>query len=128
MNSSIADQNGRIYQTQNKAHIEGEFRMAQQPQDRPKTRYVERIEIGETFTDQVENAAVSDGCLRITFSTTRWPIGPDAGSVGERVTVSRLVMPVKAAIELHNSLTRLMAQLEQHGVVKSNKPSVLQSG
>jgi len=99
--------------------------MAQAPKDRPTTRYVERREIGETFVDQAENAAVSDGCVRITFSTTRWPIASEGEQVGERVTISRLVMPVRTAIDLHSSITRLMTQLEQHGVVRSNKPSVL---
>jgi len=95
--------------------------MVEKSQDRPQTRYVDRIEVNETFVDQLENANLSDGCVRITLSATRWPMTQEGvTTVGERVTASRLVMPLKTAVELSNALIKMMGRLEQSGVVKGN--------
>src|SRR5215471_19295374 len=93
--------------------------MTDKPQERPQTKHVDRVEVGETFVDHLESASVADGCAKITFSATRWPSTQEgASAMGERVTVSRLVMPLKTAIELSNSLIKLMSRLEQSGLVK----------
>src|SRR5262249_47264643 len=94
--------------------------MSNDPQGRTQTRYVDRAEVPEHFVDHIEGVMVSDGCARILLSAARWPARHEQETAAplDRVTVSRLVMPLKTAVELHNSLSQMMARLEQTGIVK----------
>jgi hypothetical protein len=88
----------------------------------PESPYSDRPEIGETYADQVRLIHFDGQTVRFEFAVSRPTLaGPDRASVELRPAV-RLVLPPLAAVALHEQLARLIAALEQSGVIKRLAP------
>jgi hypothetical protein len=86
-------------------------------------RYVDRLDIAETFADSI-NALFFDGqMLRIEFGVNRFDeMKPNAPLTGRRLPACRLVLPATAAVELINRMQQIATALAQSGVVKQTAP------
>jgi hypothetical protein len=92
--------------------------------DPAKLRYQDRVELGETFVDVIMPVLVQGEIARLEFCVTRpgraTPPNPPTATL---VPVARLVIPIRALVELHNQTTRLIDTLKERGVVaKANQP------
>jgi hypothetical protein len=84
----------------------------------PPPPYVNRADVPETFADHCQGVVFDGQTLRLELAVTRFgaPEGnkrPDA----ERTTACRLVLTPQAALQLHEQLRRLVATLEEKGLV-----------
>lgn len=84
--------------------------------------YVDRPEVAETYADMVRLIHFDGQTVRIEFTVSRPTLaGQDRAGVELR-PAARLVLPPLAAVALHEQLTRLIAALEQSGVIKRLAP------
>jgi hypothetical protein len=86
-------------------------------------RYVDRVDLPETFADSI-NALFFDGqMLRIEFGVNRFDeMKPNAPLTGRRLPACRLVLPATAAVELINRMQQIASALTQAGLVKQTPP------
>jgi hypothetical protein len=84
-----------------------------------KSGYVERAEVAETFADHCERVIFDGQTLRVELAVTRYgePTA-DKRASAQRTTACRLVMTPQAALQLHEQLTRVVAGMEEKGLLK----------
>lgn len=93
-------------------------------QIRKVTKYVDRVDVAETFVDSIENVVFDGVTLRLDLAVTRWDeIKPPAPPTGQRVMTCRLAIAAPAVVDLANKIAGLMAQLQKSGAVKFTAPT-----
>lgn len=91
----------------------------------PAPPYVDRPEIDECYADGVQSMGVVNGNFMITMYVIRGE--QDLPTMMKRVTAARLVIPPKAAIELHEKLTAMLKAMKQQSVVQAaDRPKAIQ--
>ncbi len=84
--------------------------------------YVDRPEVAETYADQVRLIHFDGQTIRIELTVARPTLaGPDRAAIELR-PAARLVLTPLAAVTLQEQLTRLIAALEDSGVIKRVAP------
>jgi hypothetical protein len=85
---------------------------------KPKLRYQDRPEIGETFADSIRSCVFDGQLVRIEFTVARFD---DPGALGilegRQVPVCRLVLNRAALADLINRVGQLGAALKKAGAV-----------
>jgi hypothetical protein len=93
------------------------------PTVRPKLRYQDRPEIGETFTDSIRTCIFDGQNVRIEFTVGRFEDPGALGVIeGKQVPVSRLVLSAPALIELLNRLGQVTESMRKAGILKITPP------
>ena len=72
--------------------------------------------MSDIFVDGIKNVAVQGPIARIELANFAGTSGSDEDKILQ--TKNRLVMPVETMIRLKQSLTQVMAQLEEKGLIK----------
>lgn len=72
--------------------------------------------MSDIFVDGIKNVAVQGPIARIELANFAGTSGSDEDKILQ--TNNRLVMPVETMIRLQQSLTQVMAQLEEKGLIK----------
>ena len=72
--------------------------------------------MSDIFVDGIKNVAVQGPIARIELANFAGTSGSDEDKILQ--TKNRLVMPVETMIRLQQSLTQVMAQLEEKGLIK----------
>lgn len=84
--------------------------------------YVDRPEVAETYADQVRLIHFDGQTIRIELTVARPMLaGSDRAAIELRPS-ARLVLTPLAAVTLQEQLTRLIAALEDSGVIKRVAP------
>ena len=95
--------------------------MAVKPQ--PQVEFVDRADLAETFVDSIRNVTFDGATVRAEMCVTRFDEGATPGSAAARqYPASRLVLRPDAAVDLFVRLQRLIALMEQRGIVKREAP------
>jgi hypothetical protein len=93
--------------------------MAEKKPERPKFRYQDAPDLGETFADSVGRWYFDGNTLRVDFLVTRMDEEKSSeGLTGRKLPVCRLVLTATGAIELLYQAQRMAAALEKAGLVK----------
>jgi hypothetical protein len=94
---------------------------AGQRKRRPATiRYLDRVDVEETFADSINRLFFDGQTLRIEFGVTRFDdVRGSAPVAGRRYPSCRLVLSRAAAVDLINRMQRIGAALTQAGAVKA---------
>lgn len=81
---------------------------------------VDRDDLSETFASSLRRWWVEGLNFHLEFIVNRpaETTDPDAPPTYRMVPVLRLVMPQQALVQLHDSLTKLMASLQQESPIK----------
>lgn len=92
-----------------------------QPGGRAATlRYLDRVDLAETFTDSINTLRFDGQTLRIEFGVTRFDeVKADSPITGRRYPACRIVLTPAAAVDLINRMQQIGAALIQAGVVKA---------
>jgi hypothetical protein len=92
-------------------------------------RYVDLLDVTETFADSINNVYFDGQSLRIEFGITRLDeVKPNAPVTGRRLPAQRMVLTPMAAVELINRMQQVGAALQQAGVLKPTPPRSPASG
>jgi hypothetical protein len=85
----------------------------------PPPRYQDRADVSETFSDHCESVLFDGQTLRVDLSVTRYG-QPESNKRPNalRTTACRLVLTPQAALQLHDQLRRVVATMEEKGLVK----------
>jgi hypothetical protein len=84
--------------------------------------YQDRADVIETFSDHCERVIFDGQTLRVDLSVARYgESGADRRPSAVRTTACRLTP--QAALQLHDQLQRLVATMEEKGLVKK-RPAV----
>jgi len=94
--------------------------MAVPPQ--PQPQYVDRPDLGETFVDNVRTVTFDGATVRAELCVTRFEEGAAQAAVTKQYPAARLVLRPDAAVDLFMRLQRLIALMEQRGIVKREQP------
>lgn len=95
--------------------------MAQTQQ--PRTEYIDRPELAETFVDIIRHVTFDGATVRAELGVTRFDEATTATpAVAKQYTACRLVLRPDAAVDLFVRLQRLIALMEQRGIVKREQP------
>ena len=80
-------------------------------------------QVKEVYTDSFVGGSLNYGNMSLVFATLR---GDHAAvpPTNHRHVTSRLVMPMAAAVELHNSLGQILDQLEKQGMITRSSPQL----
>ena len=90
---------------------------------RPKLRYLDRPELGETFSDSIRSCMFDGQNVRIEFTVGRFDDPGTLGIIeGKQVPVSRLVLSAPALIELLNRLGQVTESMRKAGILKITPP------
>jgi hypothetical protein len=73
--------------------------------------------VSEVFTDNVAGLTVVQGNVNITFATVRADHTKTPATNLRKIT-SRLVMPISAAVQLHEMLGQMFKDLEAKGIIQ----------
>ncbi|HEY6257286.1 MAG TPA: hypothetical protein VIY51_16000 [Xanthobacteraceae bacterium] len=92
-------------------------------QQRPKFRYQDRPELGETFADSIGSWSFDGSTLRLEFLVSRLdPLKSGDAASGRAVPVCRLVLTTAGAVELIKACGQVTAALTQAGVLRQSGP------
>jgi hypothetical protein len=92
--------------------------MADEPQ-RPKFRYQDLPELGETFADSIGGWTYDGNTLRLEFTVSRLdPMKTGEQATGRVAPVCRLVLTTVAAVELIRAASQITTALTQAGVLR----------
>lgn len=82
-------------------------------------RYVDRLEIAETFSDSVSGLVFDGQVLRIEFGVTRLDeVKSNTPITGRRYPAARIVLSPSGAVDLINRIQQIAAALRQAQVAK----------
>ena len=88
-----------------------------------KTQYIDRPDLVETFVDSIRNVTFDGATIRAELCVSRFEEPtPPASVVVKQYPASRLVLRPDAAVDLFVRLQRLIALMEQRGIVKREQP------
>lgn len=84
-------------------------------------RYEDRLDLVETFADNVQRMSFDGRTMRIEFCVRRAdePDGKAKGKTGRAVPVVRLVLDLEGAVDLFNKINSLQAAMQNLGVIKT---------
>ena len=104
--------------------------MADNQQQRPPVRHLDRPEVMEAFVDSLHRMDWDGQALRAEFCVTRLPDpGSPPGTPANRYTACRLVLTTQAVLDLYNGLRQTMTALEKAGVVsQQNRTAPTEAG
>jgi len=89
----------------------------------PTIRYIDRVDVAETFADSVTGLLFDGQTLRIEFGVTRFDeVEGGAPITGRRYPTCRLVLAPAATVDLINRMQQIGAALTQAGVIKAASP------
>ena len=89
----------------------------------PKTEYIDRPDLAETFVDNIRHVTFDGATVRAELAVTRFEeFTPPTPAVAKQYPVSRLVLRPDAAVDLFVRLQRLIALMEQRGIVRREQP------
>jgi hypothetical protein len=90
----------------------------------PKIDFVDRPELIETFVDSIRNVTFDGATIRAELCVTRFEEAaqPAAAASAKQVPACRLVLRPDAAVDLFVRLQRLIALMEQRGIVRREQP------
>ena len=89
----------------------------------PRTDYIDRPELSETFVDMIRYLTFDGATVRAELGVTRFEEPPPGGpAIAKQYPVCRLVLRPDAAVDLYVRLQRLIALMEQRGIVKREQP------
>jgi hypothetical protein len=92
--------------------------MVDEPQ-RPKFRYQDMPNLGETFVDAIGGWSYDGSTLRVEFVVSRLDaLKPGETATGRSVPVCRLVLTTAAAVELIRASGQITSALMQAGVLR----------
>ena len=93
------------------------------PPQQPKIEYVDRPDLTETFVDTIHNVTFDGATVRAELAVTRFDDGTGgAPAVAKQYPSCRLVLRPDAAVDLFVRLQRLIALMEQRGIVRREQP------
>lgn len=88
-----------------------------------KPQYVDRPDLVETFIDSIQHVTFDGATIRAELCVTRVEEpAQSAKPSSKRYPASRLVLRPDAAVDLFLRLQRLIALMEQRGIVKRQEP------
>jgi hypothetical protein len=88
---------------------------------RPKFRYQDMPNLGETFADSIGSWSFDGSTLRMEFLVSRLDaLKPGDPASGRAVPVCRLVLTTAAAVELIRASGQITSALVQAGVLRQN--------
>lgn len=88
-------------------------------QQRPKFRYQDMPELGETFADSIGGWSFDGSTLRLEFLVSRLdPIKAGDPATGRSVPVCRLVLTTAGAVDLIKACSQVTTALTQAGVLR----------
>ena len=99
--------------------------VAQPPKtpQQPKIEYVDRPDLIETFVDTIHNLTFDGATVRAELAVTRFDDASGAApAVAKQYPACRLVLRPDAAVDLFVRLQRLIALMEQRGIVRREQP------
>ena len=89
----------------------------------PKTEYIDRPDLPETFVDNVRHVTFDGATVRAELGVTRFEEStPPTPAVAKQYPTCRLVLRPDAAVDLFVRLQRLIALMEQRGIVRREQP------
>lgn len=88
----------------------------------PRLEYIDRPDVVETFVDNVRTVTFDGATVRAELCVTRFEEGAAPAGTVKQYTASRLVLRPDAAVDLFMRLQRLIALMEQRGIVKREQP------
>ena len=89
----------------------------------PRTEYIDRPDLAETFIDMVRYLTFDGATVRAELGVTRFEEPPPGTpAVAKQYPACRLVLRPDAAVDLFVRLQRLIALMEQRGIVKREQP------
>ena len=89
----------------------------------PKTEYIDRPDLTETFVDTIRHVTFDGATVRAELAVTRFEeFTPPAPAVAKQYPSARLVLRPDAAVDLFVRLQRLIALMEQRGIVRREQP------
>ena len=89
----------------------------------PRTEYIDRPDLTETFVDNVRHVTFDGATVRVELAVTRFEETSGAApAVAKQYPASRLVLRPDAAVDLFVRLQRLIALMEQRGIVRREQP------
>ena len=88
-------------------------------QSGPKTRFVDRPEVIETFADSIRAITFDAQTMRIEFCVSRMDEpNPPKPPTSRQYPACRLVLTPNAALVLFNKLRQIMNAMEKSGAIK----------
>ncbi len=94
---------------------------AAQQQRQATVRYIDRLEVTETFADSITNVTFDGQTLRLELAVTRLDdVKPNTPLTGRRYPACRLVLSPSAALDLINRVQQITAAMTQAGTLKTN--------
>jgi hypothetical protein len=98
-------------------------------QQRPKFRYQDMPELGETFADSIGSWSFDGSTLRVEFLVSRLDtLKAGDAATGRAVPVCRLVLTTAGAVELIKACGQITAALTQAGVIRQSEANVAPAG
>ena len=88
----------------------------------PKVQYVDRPDLLETFVDNVRTVTFDGATVRAELCVTRLEEAEGQAAVAKQYPAARLVLRPDAAVDLFVRLQRLIALMEQRGIVRREQP------
>jgi hypothetical protein len=88
-------------------------------------QFVDRPEVSETFADSVYSITSGAGVFALALTVTRSAQGQPP--IFSRVLSSRLVITLPAAIDLHQRMGLMLAELQKQGQIPPLKPPDVKS-
>jgi len=86
---------------------------------RPKFRYQDVPDLGETFADSLGSWSFDGSTLRVEFLVSRLDaLKQGEGATGRAVPVCRLVLTTAGAVELIKTCAQVTAVLTQAGIIR----------
>ena len=90
---------------------------------KPQIDFVDRPELAETFIDSIRNVTFDGATVRAELCVTRFEeAASPAVAKAKQYPASRLVLRPDAAVDLFVRLQRLIALMEQRGIVRREQP------
>ena len=89
----------------------------------PKIEFVDRPDLIETFVDSIRSVTFDGATVRAEMCVTRFEeAAKPAAASAKQVPACRLVLRPDAAVDLFVRLQRLIALMEQRGIVRREQP------
>ena len=89
----------------------------------PRTEYIDRPDLAETFVDNIRHVTFDGATVRAELAVTRFEESASSTpALARQYPACRLVLRPDAAVDLFVRLQRLIALMEQRGIVRREQP------